>query len=160
MDLTNLFTETCHVLESQTIMTLQRENRQLRAQMQKDNALLTELLKNWYLRAVLSLIEDHKSQGYGCVDVIDDIFNNVHDYTGASLYCIEDYTVAPMNWDDPSEREDVIPFLRDLGYGVLCFNGHDAEMPFSVHWDDYEPSPEELLKFESNGWTWFPPTSE
>ena len=67
---------------------------------------------------MLSLIEDHKVQGFGGVDIIDDR--------------IEGYVNGPMNWFDPAERCEIIPFLNQLGFDVLHFGNDFPECPMNV----------------------------
>ena len=116
-----------------------RENETLKQSLVEKDVILKGLVWNTYLRAVLSLVEQHKSMGYKGVDVIH--------------YWTERF----MNgeWNEPAECHKVIPYLQALGYDVVEFDD-PLECPFSVDWSCGKPTQEDLCKYERNGWRYFP----
>ena len=122
-----------------------QENTTLRQSIIEKDVILEELVANAYLRAILSMIEKHKNQGLGGVDVIHD---DMYAFMGGRLY-----------WNKRTESRKVIPFLQALGYGVLDYNDTMDECPFCVDWNmDYKKFlVDDTDPYECNDWKYFPP---
>lgn len=118
-----------------------RGNSTLRQLLAEKDIMLKGLLSNAYLRATLSLIDIHRSMGYGGVDVCD--------------YRVEKFMGGEVEWQKPNERSKAIPYLQALGYGVLHFNDN-SDCPFSVQWEHSTPTYEELSRWAHSGWTYYP----
>lgn len=142
--MSRLFTDAANVLKEDVIVQQKKEIRHLRREKEQQKRLINELASNRYLRAVLSLIEEERADGYEAADVLDDQ--------------VERYMGGPVAWGDPAERRDIIPCLLQLGYRVLEFND-DGYCPFSVEWDTPLPDEAMLAHFQHNDWTYHMPAT-
>ena len=115
-------------------------NAMLKQSLAEKDVILKGLLSNAYLRAILSLIDYHRSMGYGGVDVVD--------------HRVEKFMGGEVEWQMPNERLKVIPYLQALGYAVLHFNDN-SDCPFTVDWE-YSPTYEEFSRWKSRGWAYYP----
>ena len=121
-----------------------QENTTLRQSIIEKDVILEELVANAYLRAILSLIEQHKNLGFGGVDVIHD---RMGWFMGGRLY-----------WNKRTESRKVIPFLQALGYGVLDFNDTIEDCPFNIEWNiKMKLHSDDKDRYECNDWKYFPP---
>jgi len=119
-----------------------RTNAELKQSLAEKEFMMKGLRSNAYLRAVLGLIDHHRSKGYVGVDVFD--------------RRVEKFMGGKVEWHKTNERLKAIPYLQALGYSVLHFKDHYSDCPFCVAWE-CKPTPyEELSRWARAGWMYYP----